>query len=463
MDEEWEEFDEPPPIPNEETIPNESSDQDATVPTQPGTARPSTYSLQFPYALRVRSPLALLSRPSLASNKYQYVDDSYWVATQLVVDPRRLGQPNSGLNNEDLADICCILHPSSLPAYRAAALIHEQWPENTINSRSNVKIREKNPTQEEVNMLKLDEEGLKSCDLALRLSARLRDPVGGWVFGRHVSRCDFVIGKQELTRRISNIHFRIYINEYGIIMLEDQSTNGTAVDGVLLRGKEKENGKDYRHTIDNGSVITLTMVPPEEDYRFTVRIPQRDAEADLLYNSNLTAFFLRMNTVRANNEARVAARGGIAKTNPVSQISPSAICTNMLQPNLFPPTATLQSVPPTKSVREWRGGTKYNKIGCIGKGAFAVVYKITDKYSGVPYAAKELEKRRFMKNGILDQKVDNEMKIMRQIQHVSDNRDTCLALLTILSLMLSNILSTSTGKSIYTSSWSMFLVGTLVL
>lgn len=71
-----------------------------------------------------------------------------------------------------------------------------------------------------------------------------------------------------------------------------------------------------------------------------------------------------------------------------------------------------------RSIREWKGGAKYNKIGCIGKGAFAVVYKLTAKFDGIPYAAKELEKRRFMKNGILDQKVDTEMNIMRNIQHV---------------------------------------------
>lgn len=72
-----------------------------------------------------------------------------------------------------------------------------------------------------------------------------------------------------------------------------------------------------------------------------------------------------------------------------------------------------------RHVKEWRGGQKYNKIACIGNGAFAVVYKITAKFDGMPYAAKELEKRRFMKNGILDQKVDMEMKIMRKIKHVS--------------------------------------------
>jgi serine/threonine protein kinase len=57
-------------------------------------------------------------------------------------------------------------------------------------------------------------------------------------------------------------------------------------------------------------------------------------------------------------------------------------------------------------------------VGKIGQGAFATVYKVTDKYDGVPYAAKELDKRKFMKNGVLDQKVENEMNIMQRIQHV---------------------------------------------
>ena len=72
-----------------------------------------------------------------------------------------------------------------------------------------------------------------------------------------------------------------------------------------------------------------------------------------------------------------------------------------------------------KRIKEWQGGTKYNKIATIGKGAFAVVYKVTTKSEGVPYAAKELEKRRFMKNGILDQKMETEMRIMSRITHVS--------------------------------------------
>jgi len=58
-------------------------------------------------------------------------------------------------------------------------------------------------------------------------------------------------------------------------------------------------------------------------------------------------------------------------------------------------------------------------VGEIGRGAFATVYKVTSKFDGLPYAAKELDKTKFMRNGILDQKVENEMKIMQRVKHVS--------------------------------------------
>jgi hypothetical protein len=86
---------------------------------------------------------------------------------------------------------------------------------------------------------------------------------------------------------------------------------------------------------------------------------------------------------------------------------------------LFAPTNRRAPSVVDSHVKEWRGGSKYNRVGIIGKGAFATVYLIATKFEGTFYAAKEVEKRRFMKNGILDQKVDMEMKIMRKIHHVS--------------------------------------------
>ncbi|KAG0648048.1 Serine-kinase 1 [Hyphodiscus hymeniophilus] len=334
------------------------------------------------------------------------------VATQQVIDPRRLGQANSGLNNEDLADIFCILHPSSLPAHKSAALIRELTPQHTISTQDGVKIRERDSNSEnEPGTFELAAQGLTSCDIVLRLSAKLKNTSGGYLFGRNKQRCDFVLGRDDEVKRVSNIHFRIYINEYGTIMLEDQSTNGTAVDGILLRAKDKENGRDYRHTLEQGSIIVLTMTPPEEDFRFIVRIPQRDEESDMVYRQNLTNYFHRIQN--ANLERQRQTRG----IGPHPHEPPNIFAT----PDAGTPDPSMSSV--GRYFKEWRGGSKYNKVGTIGKGAFAVVYKMTAKFDGVPYAAKELEKRRFMKNGILDQKVDNEMRIMQRIKHYVEHID----------------------------------------
>lgn len=97
---------------------------------------------------------------------------------------------------------------------------------------------------------------------------------------------------------------------------------------------------------------------------------------------------------------------------------------------------------------EWDGSEKYNRVCRIGKGAFATVYKVTSKFDGKPYAAKELDKRKFMKNGVLDQKVENEMKIMQRAKHVSFVVLECPLFLCLLffSLSCSCVLKTDPTK-----------------
>lgn len=68
---------------------------------------------------------------------------------------------------------------------------------------------------------------------------------------------------------------------------------------------------------------------------------------------------------------------------------------------------------------EWNGGEKYNVLGRIGQGAFAVVFQIATKRDGDLYAVKQIEKRKFVKNGVLDKKIKNEMDIMQDLEHVS--------------------------------------------
>ncbi|KAF4618415.1 hypothetical protein G7Y89_g14889 [Cudoniella acicularis] len=357
--------------------------------TQPGMAPFLAFANQK-HALRTSFSASI---KEFQKNMAAY--DPLYVATQLYNDERRFDQGNSGLSDDDASDIICILYPL----------------EKDFNPNDNVAAFE------------AEAQGWTSCGIALRLSADLKDPLSGFQFGRNPQRCDFCIAKDEPSRRVSNIHFRIYINEHGIIMVEDQSTNGTLVDGTLLRGKEKENGCDYRRTLESGCRVILAMTPPEPNYEFVAWIPQRSDAAEMAYEDNLTKFFLRLAALRGQRDTTRAAAGG-RRGDPVreSMLNSETLLTKKV--NLFPAAGagvgTPDFSPATtfgKHLKEWKGGTKYNKIHTIGKGAFAVVYKITAKFDGVPYAAKELEKRRFMKNGVLDQKMDSEMKIMSKIKH----------------------------------------------
>ena len=67
----------------------------------------------------------------------------------------------------------------------------------------------------------------------------------------------------------------------------------------------------------------------------------------------------------------------------------------------------------------WSGGDEYNVVGYIGKGAFAMVYKLATKRDGEVFAVKQLDKRKFMKDGVLDHKVNNELEIIKHLRHVS--------------------------------------------
>ncbi|KAI9730165.1 MAG: hypothetical protein M1818_008259 [Claussenomyces sp. TS43310] len=345
----------------------------------------------------------------------EYADDPNYAATQLVTDPRRLGEQHSGLSDEELTDVYCILHPASLFAYKETALMAERTPQHTIGaSRMSLQVHDgrQEDQPQSPGALDLASQGIVGCDIALRLSAELKNPLAGFVFGRDKRRCDLVLGETESVRRISNVHFRIYYDENGTLMLEDQSTNGTLIEGHLLRGAEKFRAKGHknRHTLENGTVISFPSNRCDEELKFIVRIPQRDEKYEDLYRMNLVSYFDRRSALRQQKiDAKAAAlvQGNAIRIGEAPDIFA----------NRHAVTQTPNQSSRSRYTREWRGGSKYNKVRIIGKGAFASVYMITTKFDGTPFAAKELEKRRFMKNGILDQKVENEMNIMSLIHH----------------------------------------------
>ncbi|KAI0404939.1 Pkinase-domain-containing protein [Xylaria palmicola] len=334
-------------------------------------------------------------------------------ATQNALDPRRIGQQNSGFSDEDISDIICLLYPITEAASREVRRIASS-PEYAVHTAGRYATDAIN-----FDFYREDDArgfgrsyGIGDHALVLRLSSDLTDPCLGFTFGRNASRCDIAFAVDP-ARRLSNIHFRIYVNNYGSVLLEDQSTNGTIVDAKLLRKRPSSNPPGpvlVRRTIESGSTIKIVMRETASDLEFLVRIPRREGEYEDAYMRNVQEYLLRLNGIDDVNKTI-----GPGPTGHVQLFTPAkgTGLNNQTERSLG-----IQK-PLHRLPREWRGGEKYARVGVIGKGAFATVHKVTSKYDGAPYAAKELDKRKFMKNGVLDQKVENEMKIMQRVKHAN--------------------------------------------
>ncbi|KAJ5273632.1 hypothetical protein N7478_008757 [Penicillium angulare] len=292
-------------------------------------------------------------------------------STQPCADPRRMGLNNSGLHDQDLADIICILHPNSHSAHDAVAATAATGTQHILQQGA----------------LDFESSETAALDVALRLSSNVFDLAVGFCFGRNRARCDVLLAANDNAKRVSNCHFRIYLTGDGIVMLQDTSTNGTIVDNCRLRKGSKDNSR----MLVNGSVVQVVSGDNTSDeVRFVVRIPSRENFA-VKYTQNVLQYFERAQQVIAGTAHQKGRKA------PAQTVLPWSVG------NAFG--------------MHWSGSPMYNVTGQVGKGAFATVYKLATKQHGTIYAAKELDKRRFMKNGILDQKVDNEMKIMRDLKH----------------------------------------------
>ncbi|KAI5466183.1 hypothetical protein BGZ63DRAFT_420686 [Mariannaea sp. PMI_226] len=337
-------------------------------------------------------------------------------ATQNVLDPRRVGKQNSGFSDEDISDILCVLYPHSDSArLELQRLVQEDSP-HIIGKDEADGVEPDYALEDLAGRFQTSPSNTGNYAIILRLSAQLKNPAAGFAFGRNSARCDITFVNDPF-RRLSNIHFRIYVNEYGSVMVEDQSTNGTIVDTQLLASHPQAKGRTdpptVRWVLSSGTIIRIYLHQQAQDLAFRVRIPHRDDEYDQAYINKVRDFFTR-HRLPHQNETITAGPGG-----HVDLFKPSAQA--QLRRTESNETTRVQTRSPSKrretTQREWTGSGKYNRTGMIGKGAFAVVHKVTSKYDGLPYAAKELEKRRFIKNGVLDQKVENEMKIMQRVNH----------------------------------------------
>ncbi|TGJ82723.1 hypothetical protein E0Z10_g6037 [Xylaria hypoxylon] len=334
-------------------------------------------------------------------------------ATQNAFDPRRIGQQNSGFSDQDISDIICLLYPISEASSREVQRIASspEYARHTVG-RFTADAIESDLYHEDDARGFGRAHGIGDHALVLRLSSAVKDPSLGFTFGRNRSRCDICF-VSDPAKRLSNIHCRIYVNNYGSVLLEDQSTNGTVVDTKLLRKRPDPTLADppsTRRTLESGSTIKIVMHENKFDLIFLVRIPRRDGEYEEAYMRNVASYLLKLNDSDDVNKTI-----GPGANGHVNMFAPTRRTALNDQPGKTPgPPRPGNHLP-----REWRGGDKYARVGVIGKGAFATVHKVTSKYDGSPYAAKELDKRKFMKNGVLDQKVENEMKIMQRVKHAN--------------------------------------------
>lgn len=202
-------------------------------------------------------------------------------ATQQVLDPRRLGRNNSGLNDCDISDVLVILHPATPTAIKIVENAAQHRPEHVLfrNSLDSMSGSIDDVEEQETFIINAREDypGQSSrvgADLALRLSSakKLKFKKLGFIFGRNHQSSDIIFG-QDSGKRISNQHFRIYLNMDGLLMIEDMSTNGTIVDDSLLKCKDPRFSKI--RMLSSGSIICIQNSNDSEMIKFIVRIPSR--------------------------------------------------------------------------------------------------------------------------------------------------------------------------------------------
>jgi hypothetical protein len=375
------------------------------------------------------------------NHQHHELDDQAEQSTQSVADIRRIpGKAHqSGLAGSDPWNVICILHPSSPAAFDDVAHLADYAPQHLLRQPSIEELEYGGdvdltleavggPTKPPTEQTKPLSSANMSRDIALRFDSNVKSPHMGFIFGRNPEKVDIQVG-DNVQKRVSNTHFRIYVNKSGMLMIQDMSTNGTVVGDVYLQ-KGKKNEK--RMLLD-GTLIRFVFDPPEQELRFNVRIPSRDGHEEQ-YHRALDDYLQRIEIFEGQELALQR-----AAAVPVDAAIHPAILRNLMpNPNDTPkngspfktpaqPVATRhpqQAAPPRRSVRarvqtsQWKGGEKYNVIETAGKGAFSTVYKVATKDEGEVFAAKELNKRNILKDELLDATLDKEIRILERIDHV---------------------------------------------
>ncbi|KAL8669496.1 MAG: hypothetical protein Q9168_005918, partial [Polycauliona sp. 1 TL-2023] len=338
---------------------------------------------------------------------------------QAILPPTNPHTQKVNLDDFDRTDILCILIPTTPAAYQAVELVAESAPQHILSPPGNLPLAEppKQTDQMGVNHeAQTKPKPRASMDIALRMNSRVLNPALGFTFGRNKTVSDLLISKDK-QMQISQRHFRIYVNSKGTLMCQDTSTNGTTVDFVSLRPRRGPNDWGDQRTLHNGSVIEILINSLGETMRFMVQVPDRSGVSQL-YGSKLDQYidFVEQMERRLQEANTRKTQGILADMTP----APMPQFSHTLRGDMMSARANrvlVAGTEPFNQGMQWNGGDTYHVTALLGKGAFASVYKLTRRSDGEPFAAKEIRKTVFAQRGVLDRRVDQELNIMKQLEH----------------------------------------------
>ncbi|KAL8855759.1 MAG: hypothetical protein Q9178_007577 [Gyalolechia marmorata] len=373
--------------------------------------------------LLVSQPIRLSQRaaPRFAFNTAgRLARDDSWITmddgpTQKTNLPRT--QPHSQKNiysDFDRTDILCVLIPTTPAAYQAVELVDEtaehhilRRPPGFLPSKATAPADQTDGGCHEPTNPK----PMPLLGIALRMNSVILNPALGFTFGRNKEKSDLLISRDR-HKGVSQRHFRIYVNSRGSLMCQDTSTNGTYVDSALLR----LNGGDQR-TLHHGSVVEVLIGVDGESIRFMIQVPDRSGVSQK-YGSKLDQYieFVEQMERRLREEKTRKDKGVPIDLSPapIPQFS-HVLCGDKLSTRAN--KVLVAGTEPFNHGMQWNGGDTYHVTALLGKGAFASVYKLTRRADGELFAAKEIRKTVFAQRGVLDRRVEQELNIMKQLQH----------------------------------------------
>ncbi|KAI5796626.1 hypothetical protein EDC01DRAFT_49202 [Geopyxis carbonaria] len=355
-------------------------------------------------------------------------------ATQPLPDHNGIAPSDS--TGEDYAGIICFLHPCSAAAIaivehtkRVSPGLVVRLPVPQMSNDSNSFV----DSDSELTQVDSVTGKITAIDLALRYSPGPKEPQCGFIFGRNAFKCDVLLKEKETTRRISNLHFRIYVNNKGALMLEDMSTNGTWVDDTKLC---KDGADGRRRVLSPGSIIFLCPGHIDDLIRFIVRIPKANGAGlatDALEASPLVGIDpghpgpppqFRPPQIAGPGAAIISPQRNIAalrrnpfNQRPLDEQHGHRLGQNQFGPPLRQPLDTHTTVQPS-GIAAWGGDKAYSLEGEIGKGAFATVSKAYERRTGDVVAVKIIAKRTFATQiGPEKSGVKKEVDILEKLQH----------------------------------------------